>query len=78
MMKKRNLKLDSNAEINIKNDTRDNQLPNIGDQGFIESKECLRIIRLVYVICTYRCRIAEVFSLVDTLQSICLKELDFG
>lgn len=34
MMKKRNLKLDSNAEINIKNETRDNQLLNIGDQGF--------------------------------------------
>ena len=34
MMKKRNLKLNSNAEINIKNETRDNQLPNVGEQDF--------------------------------------------
>ena len=32
--KKRNLRLEWNAEINIKNKIKDNQLPNVGEQGF--------------------------------------------
>lgn len=31
---KKNLKLDLNAEINIMNETRDNQLPNVGENDF--------------------------------------------